>query len=78
MAQGKRKKPYMAAAVFGVLSIASYIVVFTNQSIVTEYTTRGGIYAALPIAAAFYFSLLHGAFAGSVLRVLGIRSNGKR
>jgi hypothetical protein len=74
MAQGKKRKPYIQAAIFGVLSIASYVVLFSNQGMVTEYFTRGGKYAALPIAAAFYFSFLHGAFASNVLSLLGLEA----
>jgi hypothetical protein len=79
MAQkNKKKKPYLHALMFGILSIGSYIAVFTNQEIITNITTKGAIYAALPIIAAFYFSFIHGAFASSVLSVLGIEAKKKK
>jgi hypothetical protein len=45
-----------------------------NRERVMEHFTRGGIYAALPILAAFFFSFLHGAFASNVLSVLGLEA----
>lgn len=63
----------MAVVIFGILSATSYVFLFMNQDAVTDYTTRGGIFAALPIAAAFYFSFVHGAFASNLLSMLGIK-----
>jgi hypothetical protein len=70
----KRKKPYLKAVIFGAISITCYIVLFMNRELVMEHFTRGGIYAALPILAAFFFSFLHGAFASNVLSVLGLEA----
>jgi hypothetical protein len=72
--KSQKKKPYLQAIVFGVLSITSYVILFAHQSYITEHYTRGGIYAALPVGTALYFSFLHGAFASSVLSVLGIEA----
>lgn len=69
-----KKKPYGKAILFGVISIASYIVLFTNRTLVMDYFTRGGAYATLPVATAFYFSFIHGAFASNVLNVLGLHA----
>lgn len=74
----KRKKPYVLTAVLGIMSIVSYALIFTNQPIVTEYATKGGLYAALPISAAFYFSFIHGAFASNILSILGIEAARKK
>lgn len=69
-----KKKPYLQTAIFGALSIASYVVMFANVDWVNEYFIRGGVFAALPIITALYFSLVHGAFASYLLSVCGIRA----
>lgn len=77
MAKGK-KKPYVAAVIFGIISIASYIILFRNVDLVMETFTHGGVYAALPVGSVFYFSFLHGAFASNVLEVLGLEAKKKK
>jgi uncharacterized membrane protein (DUF485 family) len=74
----KKKKPYIQVVLLGIISVASYSAVFMHQEAVTEFTTRGALYAALPIAAAFYFSFVHGSFASSVLSALGIEAKKKK
>jgi len=74
----KMKKPYAITLIMGILSIGSYFVLFSNQEAVTDLTTRSGYFIALPIVAAFYFSFIHGAFASSVLSVLGIEAKKKK
>lgn len=73
-----KKKPYFAAALTGVISLTAYVLLFTNQESVTEITTRGGIYAALPVMAAFFFSFVHGSFASYVLSLLGIEAKRRK
>ena len=77
MAKERKKKPYLLTAILGIISTVSYFMVFSNQEPITEVTTRGAVYAALPIAAAFYFSFVHGAFASNVLSILGIEAKKK-
>ena len=76
--QEKKKKPYAMALIMGVVSIGSYLAIFFNQETVTDFSTRNGYFIALPIVAAFYFSFIHGAFASSVLSVLGIEAKKKK
>ena len=73
MASGNRKKPYVIALSTGVVSVASYVLLYTHQDWVTRNFTRGGVYALLPIAAAFYFSFVHGTFTSCLLHALGFR-----
>ena len=68
----KNKKPYLNTVIFGAFSLVSYIVLFMNQEVVTDFFTKGGKYAVLPIATAFYFSFLHGAFASNLISVMGL------
>lgn len=53
-------------------SIGLYATLFANEATVTEYYTKGGVYAALPIATAFVFSFVHGGFASQLLETLGL------
>jgi len=45
-----------------------------NADTVMSYFTRGGLYAALPIATVFAFSFAHGAFASNLWSLLGIEA----
>ena len=76
MAFSSRRKLYGATLLSGALSISSYVLLYTHQEWVTRYFTRGGVYAVLPIATAFYFSFVHGTFTSCLLRVLGFRAAG--
>lgn len=61
----------------GVGSAALYAAVFLNTGTVMEYFTKGGIYAALPVATVFIFSFVHGAFTSNIWSVLGIEATKK-
>jgi F0F1-type ATP synthase assembly protein I len=76
MAKTQKKKPYVRVALLGMLSLISYYLLLTNQTAVTDYFIKGGIYAALPIITALYFSFVHGAFASGVLTLMGISAKG--
>jgi hypothetical protein len=68
----RKRKPYATALITGAISITSYVFLLTNLSLITDYFTRGGYYAALPIVTAFYFSFVHGAFASSIISIIGL------
>ncbi len=72
--QQKRKKLVARTVLFGVISAALYAAVFTNAGYVAEVFSRGGYYAALPIATVFVFSFAHGIFASNLWSVLGIEA----
>jgi hypothetical protein len=74
MASVNRRRLYGTTLLTGVLSISSYILLFTHQKWVIRNFTRGGVYAVLPIATAFYFSFVHGTFTSCLLQVLGFRA----
>jgi drug/metabolite transporter superfamily protein YnfA len=73
-----KKKPYGAVIILGIVSFALYAVLLTQQEVVNEYFTKGGVYAFLPIAAAFLFSLVHGNFTGNFWTVLGVEASKKK
>jgi hypothetical protein len=61
-------------AAFGCGTAALYAAVFLNGGAVMDFFTRGGWYAALPIATVFVFSFVHGAFAHHLWDALGVEA----
>ncbi len=61
----------------GLGAAAIYAAVFWNTGTVMQYFTRGGLYAALPIATVFLVSFVHGAFAHNFWSCLGIEATKK-
>ncbi|MHB8859562.1 MAG: hypothetical protein ACYC6Z_08820 [Thermoleophilia bacterium] len=76
MANSAKKKPYVRMIALGILSALSYYLLLTNQNLVTEYFIKGGIYSALPILTALYFSFVHGTFASDLLSIAGLSAKG--
>lgn len=73
-----KKKPYGKLVVFGIGATIIYVLLLTNQTLVNDYFTRGGLYAFLPIAAAFLISFVHGNFTGIFWTLLGIEAKKKK
>lgn len=67
-----KTRPIGRMLLFGAGSVFLYAALFLNTETVMRLFTKGGIYAALPIATVFLFSYVHGAFAGNIWSVLGI------
>ena len=73
-----RKKPIGKTIIMGVMSVALYGILLTNQDTVNDFVSRGGMYAFLPIAVAFLFSMVHGSFTGKFWSILGIEAAKKK
>jgi len=58
---------------YGLITAALYGCVFWNADKVMSYFTRGGFYAALPVATVFIFSFAHGTFASNLWSLMGIK-----
>ena len=58
---------------YGLITAALYGSVFWNADTVMSYFTKGGFYAALPVATVFVFSFAHGAFASNLWSLMGIK-----
>ena len=58
---------------YGLITAALYGGVFWNADAVMSYFTKGGFYAALPVATVFIFSFAHGAFASNLWSLMGIK-----
>jgi hypothetical protein len=69
-----KKKPYGKMLITGILSVVLYSLLLTQQGTVIDYFSRGGLYALLPIIAAFVFSFVHGTFTGNFWTILGIEA----
>ena len=73
-----KKKPVGKMLVMGLISIALYTYLLTNQDVVNSTFSRGGWYALLPIIVAFVFSFVHGSFTGDFWTVLGVEAARKK
>ncbi len=67
-------KPVGKMLLFGTLSLAVYILLFSNQARITTLFTAGGWHAACPVLTAFLFSFIHGSFASNLLSVIGLEA----
>jgi len=77
MAAEHKKKPYAQTALFGVVSIALYVLLLSKQDLINENVAKGGLYALLPIAMAFTFSFFHGNFTGCFWTSCGVEASKK-
>lgn len=73
-----KKKPLGKMLVMGIISISLYALLLSRQDWVNSTFGKGGMYAFLPIVAAFAFSFFHGAFTGHFWTVLGIEAAKKK
>ena len=73
-APAARRKPYLSTVVFGTISLSAYVLLFTNEKLVTDIFTMGGWRWVYPVGAAFFFSFIHGAFASNLLSALGLEA----
>jgi hypothetical protein len=75
--QQSKTKLFLSTIIFGAVSISFYVLLFTNEKLVTDTFTKGGIYTLYPIGTVFLFSFIHGAFASNLLSLLGIEAKKK-
>jgi hypothetical protein len=78
MVAKSKKKPVGKFLIYGLLSFILYYLLIAKQDIITEYFTRGGFYAFLPLAAAFVFSFVHGNTTDLFWKVLGVEAKKRR
>lgn len=76
MIAGKSSKAVVIGktAGYGVLSAAFCAAAFTHSDTIAQVCSRGGWYAALPIATVLVFSFVHGSFAHNLWSALGIEA----
>jgi hypothetical protein len=73
-----KKKPVTAMLVMGIISIALYTTLLSQQDLINSTFAKGGMYALLPIITAFVFSYFHGGFTGHFWTVLGVEAARKK
>lgn len=73
-----RKRPVGKMIIMGIVSVALYGILLTNQDVVNGYVSRGGLFAFFPIMVAFIFSMVHGSFTGKFWTVMGIEAAKKK
>ena len=69
-----RKQALVKMIGFGAVSAALYGAIFYHANAITEMFSRGGMYAAGPIATVFLISYVHGGFASNLWSALGIEA----
>lgn len=69
-----KPRPVARTLGYGALSAVFYAAFFMHTDSVMPYFTKGGWYAALPIATVLAFSFVHGAFAHNLWSLLGIEA----
>jgi len=72
-----KKRPYIKAILWGIVSAGMYIALFVKEDLINEYFGKGGVYALLPILMAFLFSFVHGNFTGLFWSALGVEASKK-
>ncbi|MGC8719211.1 MAG: hypothetical protein ACP5TY_04290 [Thermodesulforhabdaceae bacterium] len=72
MEKVSKKQVFKNVVVYGILSAALYVAVFTHSKSILNLCAKGGVYAAIPISMVFVFSFAHGAFANYLWQFLGI------
>lgn len=75
MAHEMTKKQAVARMIgYGAASAAVYGAIFHFANPITEMFSRGGMFAAMPIATVFLVSYVHGGFASNLWTALGINA----
>ncbi|MBU2513396.1 hypothetical protein KJ966_18810 [bacterium] len=70
-----QSRKWLKTALLAAATVGIYAALFANEATVTKFYTKGSFYAALPVLTAFAFSIIHGAFAGQCLEMLGITAS---
>jgi hypothetical protein len=62
------------AALFGIVSLVLYFLLYFFEDSILAFTSRGGWYFIAPVVIAFVFSYVHGNFTAFFWDVLGIKA----
>lgn len=73
-----KKKPIVAALLFGIASVVLYALLFINSDLFVEWAnrTRHGekVFVLVPLVVAFVFSYFHGTFTSYFWEALGLQA----
>lgn len=64
----------MKALILGCLSFGAYLLLFGNESAVMDVAKQGRWMFIVPVAIAFTFSFVHGAFTSAFWDAIGIKA----
>ncbi len=67
-------KQVTRAALFGLVSVVLYFLLYLFEDEILKFTSQGGWYFITPVAVAFLFSFIHGNFTAHFWEVLGIKA----
>lgn len=67
-------RAWLRMIALGTTSALLYALLFWNEATVLELSRRGHGWFVVPVAIAFVFSLVHGAFTGLFCDVLGVKA----
>lgn len=73
MSRLRRSPRFWKAVGLGVVSLALYVALFANAQAVLEFSVRERWSFVVPIAIAFLFSFVHGAFTGAFWDAVGLK-----
>ena len=71
---GLAGKQITRAALFGLVSVVLYFLLYLFEDEILAFTSHGGWYFLAPVAIAFLFSFVHGNFTAHFWEVLGIKA----
>lgn len=74
MAAASSYRQLTRTAAYGAVALVLYACLFALERPILEWSSRGGWYFLVPVAIAFAFSIVHGAFTGYFWDVLGIKA----
>ncbi len=69
-----KQRVLLYTIVLGILSAGLYFLLWWLEKPIMSYSQQGKWYFIIPIAIAFAFSLVHGAFTGYFWEALGIQA----
>ena len=70
----ERKRAFMRTALFGVISIGLYSMLYLFADQILAYSKQGGWFFVVPISIAFVFSIVHGNFTGQFWDLFGVKA----
>ncbi len=62
------------AAIYGIISLVLYFLLYFFEDYILAFTSRGGWYFIAPVIIAFVFSYFHGSFTSHFWDTLGIKA----
>ena len=75
MSEKTRRRHVVRSLIFGAATVALYAAVFNHSETIATLSSKGGLYAVVPVVTVFLFSYVHGSFTGAFWSALGIEAS---